>query len=72
MRHTASFATREQALKQIFALEPREIIIDIDVPDRDGVEQYIHDVLQLVVSFDDVPHNLEQYIQQCTNTESLA
>jgi DNA mismatch repair ATPase MutS len=69
--YTASYTSKEEIMKHIFQLQPRELVIDIDLPDRDGIEQYTHDVLKLIISFDDIPHDVPTYIQHTTGTSSL-
>lgn len=68
---TRSCVSLDELLKIVLQLSPSEVVVDIDFPERDMVEQYIHDVLQLVVSFHDIPHDTISYIQHLTGTSSL-
>ena len=58
-------------MKQVLFIQPQEIVVDIDFAERESLEQYIHQVLSLVLSFDDIPHDTLHYLQNLTGTSSL-
>lgn len=53
----------EDLLKQLATIQPKEVIIDIDFPERQETEQYINQVLQAAISVNDAPHDLDHYLQ---------
>jgi len=58
-------------LKTLARIQPREVVIDIDVPERSEIEQYINQVLQVTISIDDCPHDVDRYLQDILGTSSL-
>ena len=68
---TQSFVSLELLLKALLLLSPQEIVVDINFPERNELEQYIHQVLSRILSFDDTPHDTISYLQNITKTSSL-
>ncbi len=69
---TQSFDSLENLLKSLARIQPKEVIVDIDFPERQELEQYIHQVLEATISIDDCPHDLDHYLQQILGTSSLS
>lgn len=66
-----SFPNLAGVIKTLARLQPKEVVIDINFPQRDELEQYIHQVLQVTISIDDCPHDLDHYLQSVLGTSSL-
>ncbi len=68
---TQSFSDMADMIKSLARIQPKEIIIDIDFPERTELEQYIHQVLQVTLSIDDCPHDIDHYLQGILGTSTL-
>jgi len=63
---TKSFASIEDMQKFILIVNPVEIIVDIEFPDKDELTKLLKQYQNYLISISDVPHRYEEYLlEQC-------
>ncbi len=70
--YTKSFDNEEDLQKFIYRIEPKEIIFDIDFQWKDRLQQDVKDMTNSLISIYDKPYDVEEYILNQTNVQSLS
>lgn len=66
-----SSKTLEWLFQWLMSIEPCELVVDIQLPNKHEVERWANQVKWLVVSVSDVPRFPNEYVQSLTNTDTL-
>jgi hypothetical protein len=61
-----------QMQKFIFNIKPVEIVIDVDFPSKDEIVSIIKKYIQSLVSVHDVPVNVDEYIANQCNVQTIS
>jgi len=69
---TKSFADMEILQKFILTIRPSEIVLDIDVPDKDLITTPLQQYLKCLISIYEVPFDGEHFLLHVTKVQSLA
>ncbi len=69
---TKSFRDMGQMQKFIFNIKPVEIVIDVDFPSKDEIVSIIKKYIQSLVSVHDVPVNVDEYIANQCNVQTIS
>jgi hypothetical protein len=63
---TKSFANIEDMIKFIQIVNPVEVIVDVEFPDKDELTKMLKQYQNILISISDVPHRYEEYlIENC-------
>lgn len=69
---TKSFASIEDMQKFILIVNPVEIIVDIEFPDKDELTKLVKQYQNCLISLADVPHRYEEYLLEQCKIQTLA
>lgn len=63
--------TLESLFQRLMSIDPCELVIDVQLPNKHEIERWANEVKWLVVSVSDVPAYPKEYIQSLTKTDTL-
>ncbi|AHB41214.1 hypothetical protein P148_SR1C00001G0419 [candidate division SR1 bacterium RAAC1_SR1_1] len=69
---TKSFASIEDLQKFILIVNPVEVIVDIEFPNKDELTKLIKQYQNCLISLADVPHRYEEYLLEQCKIQTLA
>lgn len=69
---TKSFASIEDMQKFILIINPVEVIVDIEFPDKDELNKLIKQYQNILISISDVPHRYEEYLIENCKIQTLS
>lgn len=70
--HSKSFEDIEALQKFIFRIQPKEIIIDIDFPNKETIQNSIKNFSDTLISIYDQPFAVEEYLLQQCKVQTLS